>query len=160
VDAFVAEAKRRETARFSDYDTIKSKLADLEAAGQTELERAQAQAKDADARAGDAVRQRDRLMVRSALTAAAARAGAVDPDVVVALLSDDLKVDGNGAIDGDVDKLVTSLLEQKPYLVNGGGKPTGVGSADQGAHSSRPAGAASETPHTRMDDLFRQSPTR
>lgn len=152
VDAFIAEERRRTAARFGDYDATKARLAELEAAGQTELERAQTQAKDAEARASAAAAQRDALTVRSALTAAAARAGALDPDIVVALLASDLTVSESGEVNGNVEALVTKLLEEKPYLKNGGG-PARIGSADQGAHSGgRPA---SSTPSQAMDDLMR-----
>jgi hypothetical protein len=152
VDRFVAEARQREIARFGDYDSIKSKLTELEQQGQTELERAQAQAKDADTRASEATAQRNRLLVQSAVTSAAARAGALDPDIVVALLSDSITVDDKGAIDGDVAGLVAKLLDDKPFLRANGATP-GVGSADQGAHSPRQTPAS--TPSQAMDNALR-----
>jgi hypothetical protein len=151
VDTFIAEEKRRASTKFGDYDAIKSKLAELEAAGQTELERAQAQAKDAESQAAQAVTQRNELLVRAAITSAAARAGALDPDVVVALLTNAIEVDAAGQVVGDVPALVGKLLEEKPYLKNG---TPGVGSADQGAHSLRPGTAS--TPDQTMDTLFRR----
>lgn len=150
VDAFVAEARRRESSRFGDYDQIKTRLAEIEAQGQTELERAQKQAQDADSRATDAIAQRNKLLVRAAVVSAAARAGALDPDVVVALLAESVPIDEAGEIAGDVSKMVADLLEDKPYLKNG---TPGVGSVDQGAHSPRQT--PSSTPTQRMDDLFR-----
>jgi hypothetical protein len=152
VDRFVAAERRK----FGDYDSVKSRLAELEKASQTELERAQAQAKDADTRANEATAQRNRLLVQSAVTSAAARAGALDPDVVVALLADSITVDANGAIDGDVSAAVSKLLEDKPFLKNGSSTP-GVGSADQGAHSPRQP--TSTTPNQAMDNALRATRT-
>jgi hypothetical protein len=148
VDTFLA----RERAKFPDYDGMRTRLAELEAANQTELERAQAQAKDADARAASAITERNRLVARSALTSAAARAGALDPEVCVALLADAVTVDERGAVAEDVDKLVTTLLDEKPYLRNGAA-PHGIGSADQGAHTR--GAPKPETASRQMDTFLR-----
>ena len=151
VDRLLADQRRRNESKFTDYDATKAKLAELEAAGKTELERAQANATAAEERAKASEDQRNRLLVRSAITASAARAGALDPDVVVALLSDTLKVDASGEIEGDVDKLVDSLLESKPFLKNG--STANHGSADGGVHGRAPANA---TPAGAMNDLLRK----
>jgi len=155
VDAFVAEAKRREAARFSDYDDMRTRLTELEQAGQTELERAQAAAKDSDAKAAAAVARASRLSVRSALTSAAARAGAHDPEIVVALLADGITVNDNGDVEGDVDKAVMALLEDKPYLRANGSPASRFGSVDAGAHGR--GGGAPATPAADMNDLLRRN---
>ena len=155
VDRFVAEAKRREVARFGDYDAVKAKLAELEAKDKTDLERAQTAAQEAETRATTATEQRNRLLVRSAVTAAAARAGALDPDVVVALIAEGITVDSSGEIGGDVDKLVAELLESKPFLKNGSGTAS-HGSADGGAHG-RASTAGAHTGSGSMDDLLRKN---
>jgi len=155
VDTFIAEAKRREAARFGDYDEVKRRLAEIEAAGQTELERAQAAAKDSDAKANAAVARANHLAVRSALTSAAARAGVVDPELVVALLGDGITVDDAGEIAADVDKAVVELLEAKPYLKANGTTPPRFGTVDQGAHGR--GSSAPSKPSTEMDDLLRRN---
>ena len=156
VGRLVADERRKTEAKYGDYEATKARLAELEAASQTELERAQKTATEADARASAATEQRNRLLARSAVTAEAARAGALDPDVVVALLADSITVDDKGEIAADVKLLVATLLEEKPFLKNGGS--TTIGSADGGAHGR--AGAASgsaSTPSGGMDELLRKS---
>jgi len=151
VNDLLALERGKTERKFGDYEQMKTRLTELEAAGQTELEKAQAKLEESTATAQRAVMERDQLVVRSAVTAAAARAGAIDPDVVVALLTDSFKVGANGEVEGDVNKAVTDLLEQRPYLKNGTTPPPGRGGADQGAHSRPPAA----TPSTRMDDVLR-----
>jgi hypothetical protein len=149
VDRFVA----RERQKFSDYDETKKRLAELESASQTELERAQQAKSEADARASTAMEQRNRLLVRSAVTAEAARAGALDPDIVVALLADSIAVDDKGEITGDVKALVSALLDEKPFLKNGAQT---IGSADGGSHG-RASTTGASTPSGGMDELLRKS---
>jgi len=149
VQALVAGEVRKERAKFGDYDELKTRLAQLEDKDKTDLERAQAAAKDSDAKAAAALARADRLAVRSALTSAAARAGAVDPELVVALLADELSVDDRGDVVGDVDKAVMGLLEAKPYLKNG--STATRGSVDGGAHGRPPA----SKPTSQMDNLLR-----
>jgi hypothetical protein len=152
VESFVAEAVRRERAKFADYDEVKQRLADLESAGQSELEKANSRAQEAASSAQKAITRANALLVRSALTAEAARAGAVDPDVVVALLSDQFTVKDD-AVEGDVGKAVAKLLEQRPYLRSNGAL-RGVGSADAGRHTP-PGRQPTETPAQRMDEVLR-----
>jgi hypothetical protein len=150
VATLLRSERAKAAARYQDYDQVKQRLADLEAAGQTELEKAQTKAKEAEGRASAAIIERNRLIVRSALVSEAARAGAVDPEIVVALLEPEIKVDAAGQLEGDMKALVTKLLEDRPFLRNG---QPGHGSADGGAHGRPPAGAA--TPVDRMNDLIR-----
>jgi hypothetical protein len=153
VDRYVAEERRRAQSKYGDYDAIKSKLAEIEQAGQTELERAQQATKDAEAGRAAAVTQRNRLVVQSAVVSAAARAGALDPDVVVALLADRLSVTDEGELEDDVNAAVAKLLEDKPYLKGNGHSPH-MGSADGGVHG-RPHVAAG-SPAGAMNDLMRR----
>src|SRR5215472_5188840 len=83
VNTLLRSERAKAAARYQDYDQIKSRLSEMEQAGQTELEKAQAKAREADLRAAAAVRDRDRLIVRSSVLSEAARAGAVDPEIVV-----------------------------------------------------------------------------
>jgi hypothetical protein len=139
-------------ARFSDYDELKSKLAELQGANQTELERANAKAEEAAASAAKATSRADALLIRSAITAEAARAGAVDPEVVVALLAGEFKV-MDDAVDGDVGKAVNKLLDARPYLRGGNQPPPRTGSADGGKHT--PSGHQTDSPNQQMDRLLR-----
>jgi hypothetical protein len=122
----------------------------MEQAGATELEKATAKASTAVAERDAAVVERDRLLIRAAVISEAVRAGAVDPDVVAALLGGTLVVK-DGQVEGDVGALVKQLLEERPFLRADGTSRSG--SADGGSHSRKPPAAA--TPTQAMDALFR-----
>src|SRR6516165_7493932 len=115
VQSFVAEAVKRERARYGDYDEVKSRLADIESAGQTELEKANARAADAELKSVRAVERANAMLIKTAITAEAARAGAIDPDVIVALLADDFEVKDDEIV-GDIAKAVAKMLAERPYL--------------------------------------------
>jgi hypothetical protein len=149
VNTLLRSERAKAAVRYSDYDQLKARLAELEAAGQTELEKAQTKAQEANDRASAAVAERNRLLVRSVLVSEAARAGAVDPEIVVALLEPDIKVDDAGNIEGDMKALVAKLLEDRPFLRNG--QPTGHGSADGGTRGRQ----TTPSPVDRMNDLIR-----
>ena len=139
-------------SKYSDYDDLKAKVAELQGANQSELERANSRAEEATASAALATSRADGLLIRSTITAEAARAGAVDPEVVVALLAGDFKVKDD-AIEGDVAKAVGKLLDARPYLRGGPRPPPRTGSADAGKHS--PSGVPADSPTQRMDNLLR-----
>jgi hypothetical protein len=143
--------RSKATARYADYEQIKGRLEELEAAGQSELERLQAKIQEADERARMAEARANRYIVRSELISAAARHGAVDPEIVVAMLAEGLEVNADGEVEGDVGALIVKLLDERPYLrAQTNGK---VGSADAGAHSS--GGGSAKSPNQRMDDALR-----
>jgi len=158
VQRIVTDNVRKERAKFADYGEVKARLAELEDKDRTELERAQAAAKDSDAKAAAAVARANQLAVRSAITAAASRAGAVDPDLVVALLAAGTTLDDDGNVAGDVDRAVVELLEAKPYLRANGSAPaaSGYGKVDAGAHG-RSSAAPPATPGAQMDDVLRRN---
>lgn len=155
VNRLLAAERRTVETRFADYDTLKGRVGELEAAGQSELEKATTKAQAAEAERDGAVRQRDQLLIRSAIIAEAARAQVIDPDVAVALLAEKFKVTSKGEIDGDVAREVKSLLEERPFLAANGKPMSGAGSADAGAHGSRPATGAAKNPAQQMDDVLR-----
>ena len=150
VDQFVAEAKRKEAERFPEYDSMRKRLAELENASKTELERATTAAQEASSRADAAVTERNRLIVREALVTEAARAGCADPEIAVALLAEEVTVDSEGKVERErVKRLVAKLLEDRPFLRNG--QPTGHGSADGGTRGRQ----TTPSPVDRMNDLIR-----
>ena len=155
VNAMLRAERRKVADQYGDYETIKTRLTELEAAGQSELEKANAKAEEAVARATRAEAARNDLLVRSTVTSAAAKAGAIDPDIVVALVASSVKVGEDGVVEGDVEKLVTTLLEQRPFLKVSNG--TSRGTADGGVHG-RPKPAAT-TPATQMDAVLRGNRT-
>lgn len=127
---------RKNEALAKQNATAAAKLAKIEEASKTELERAQAAAAEADQRARAAEERIARALTKAAVSAAAAKAGAIDADAVLALLPPDaVTVDGDD-IKG-VDEAIKQLRESKPYLF---GKPKPApGSADGGRQSDKPA---------------------
>lgn len=135
-DRMVQERLARERQKYADYDALKSKadrFDELEAANQTELERAQASAAAEKERADRIEAEAKETRLRSAIIAEAAKPDrkVVDPEAVIALLDRsalELEDDGTPT---NVAKAMDALLEQRPYLVaSSGGTRQG---ADQGA---------------------------
>lgn len=137
VDRIVQERLKRAESKYADYADLKakaSKLDEIEAANQSELEKATKKAADAEARLQALEAAARAATVKSAVTLAATKADAVDPDAVLALLpSDSVTVGDDGQVTG-ADDAVKALLKEKPYLV---GKPAPrPGGADGGARST------------------------
>ncbi len=89
----------------------------LEAANQTELERATKAREAAEQKAKDANARADRILIRAAIMAEAASQNAADTDTVVALLngSDAVTIDGEDV--KGAKEAVAKLLKDKPFLV-------------------------------------------
>lgn len=130
-----SEARKHE-ARAKANAAAAEKLAKLEDAKKSELERAQAMVADAEARAKAAEERIAKALTRAAVSAAAAKAGAIDAEAVLALLPpNSVEIDGD-EVKG-VDEAIKALRESKPYLF-GKTKPA-PGSADGGRQSDKPA---------------------
>jgi hypothetical protein len=137
VDRIVQERVARvKAAPPADYDELKAKaekLAELETANQTELEKAQQRAEKAETRAQQVEADARETRLRAAIISEAAKPErrVVDSDAVIALLDrTTLELDDNGN-PTNIAKAMDSLLEARPFLVasNGGAR----GDADQGA---------------------------
>jgi hypothetical protein len=131
----VARVKAAPPADYADLQAAAKKLADLEAANQTELEKAQTRADEAEKRATQIEAEAKETRLRSSILAEAAKADRkiVDPEAVIALLDrSTLELDDSG-VPTNIATAMDSLLEARPYLVvvDGGTR----GSADQGARS-------------------------
>lgn len=102
---------------------LQDRLQKIEDAEKTELERATSRAEEAEKARDEAVSRANATLIRAAVVAEAAKQGAVDPDVVVALLeSDAVAITEDGEVEG-VQQAVTGLLEAKPFLLGDQGKP-------------------------------------
>lgn len=155
VDRIIQERVARERAKYADYDDLKAKAEkadELEAEGQSELEKARSAAEKAaqgqtaaEQKATEALQQAQETVRRAAVVMEAAKAGAVDPEDVHALLSargfaftkDDKKLEVTIGDDGQVtgaEEVVNAFLEEKPNLV--GETPPGPG--DGGARTPVP----------------------
>lgn len=139
MDAIVA----KRVGKFSDYDTIKGRLAEVEAAGLSAQEKAEKAAAEAIKEA-EAARAELAKVRRDALVAQAAK-DAYDPAEVARLLD----VDAD-ATDDDVKAAVEALLAAKPYLVRGTQKPTPT----PGSSAPAPAAAGLLT----LDEIGRLDP--
>jgi hypothetical protein len=130
-----SEARKHES-RAKANAAAAEKLAKLEDANKSELEKAQAAIAEANQRAAAAEERIAKALTRAAVSDAAAKAGAIDTDAVFALLpSDAVTIDGD-SVKG-VEDAIKSLRESKPYLF-GKVKPA-PGSADGGRQSDKPA---------------------
>ncbi len=130
VDRIVKDRLARQAAKFADYDELKAKAEkadELEAAGQSETERLQAQIKKLERERDTAIGERDTartdlqaVRVESEIRKALPK-DVVDADAVLQLLPrDQVTVGDDGQVTGHEDA-VKALLEAKPYLV---GPPT------------------------------------
>lgn len=130
-----SEARKHE-ARAKANAAAAEKLAKLEDAKKSDLEKAQAAIAEANQRAAAAEERIAKALTRAAVMAAAAKSGAIDADAVLALLpSDAVTIDGDDV--KGVDEAIKALRESKPYLF---GKPKPApGSADGGRQSDKPA---------------------
>lgn len=119
----------------SDYEELKAaagKLAVIEEANKTELEKERDKAAKAEERATKIEAESKEIKLRSAILAEAAKPDrkVVDTDAVISLLDrSTLELDDAG-IPTNIAKAMDSLLEAKPFLVAQGGAR---GNADQGA---------------------------
>lgn len=134
-------AKWKSMARKNESEAKKNasaarKLAEIEEAGKSDLEKAQAAVAAAEERAKAAEERTAKALTKAAVSAAAAKSGAIDTDAVFALLpSDAVTVEGD-EVKG-VDEALAALREAKPYLF-GKQKPA-PGSADGGRQSDKQA---------------------
>lgn len=158
VNRLLADEKRRLLAEQPDLTELRNKAKqfdDLQAASQTELERERARADAAEKAATAANAAKNEALRRSAVTAAATRAGAVDPDAVFALLDPSKVTVGDDGLVTGVDDAVKALLDDKKYLV---GTPTpppappkpAPGSADGGPQGTPAPGQLTREDITRL----------
>jgi hypothetical protein len=164
VDRIVKQRLERERAKFADYEDLKAKAAradELEAAGQSELEKLQSQvaklekeretlAADAEAARSDAQNLKVEAAIRSALPK-----DVVDPDVFLKLLPrDQVTVGDDGQVTGHEDA-IQALSEAHPFLVGNSTQRPAFGPRDGGARGT-PAPNASDDPKAALgNDLFR-----
>ncbi len=93
----------------------RKKVEEYEASNQTESERQQAALKAAEARAATLETRLRDLSARSAVTDAAAKANAISPRAVYALIKPDLEFDDDGE-PTNVDTLIKQAIKDEPDL--------------------------------------------
>jgi len=126
----VARAKTEKPADYEELQAAAKKLAVIEEANKTELEKQTARADKAEADAKSADDRVRETTLRSAIIAEAAKRQVVDPDAAVALIDrTSLELDDTGN-PTNIAKAMDALLKTKPYLAG-----AAKGDADQGARS-------------------------
>lgn len=153
MNAIIQDRLNRERGKYADYEDLKgkaSKLDQLEAERLSDIERAQAEATSAAERASKAEEALKGERLRNAVYAESVKAGAVDPDAVLALLDRTSLLSDDGTPTG-VGDAITALLETKPYLKAQLTAPKGnIGQGERGA----PTGGATFTREQLKDSKF------
>lgn len=127
VNKFLGDERRRERAKFADYDDLKTKAArlqEIEDANKTEAQKqadkyAAIEAQLAELKGQNArlVEERVRAVMHASVAAAAMKEGFVDPDDAWAFVDTSaLKVDESGKVTG-VDEAIKALAKAKPHLL-------------------------------------------
>lgn len=158
VDRIVSERLAREKAKYADYDDVKAKAEQfdaVQAAQQTELERAQSENVKLQKERDDIAAEQAADRRRNALERAASKAKFHDPsDAASQIDASRLEVDANGAIT-NADALVAEIATSKPYLVAGDATPPGTPpptpGVDAGPKGDTP-GAAPPTDFSKADN--------
>jgi Skp family chaperone for outer membrane proteins len=126
LDRIVKERLERQAAQFKDFPKYKAaaeKLEQLEAAQQTEAERAQAEAQAASEKLTKVEAELRNTRADAAITAAAAKAGIANTSLAVRLLTPDMEYDEEGAITSDIAGLVAALVAENPGLAGKAAPP-------------------------------------
>jgi len=130
LDQIIQERIGRERQKYADYEDLKKaavKLKELETSQMSEAERLRAKLSELERSQADWQRERQELVLKHALAAAAAKAGALYPEAVyklVDLASLEFEPDGSPKA---LDATVAALRKQYPMLFR-----SGSGSADGG----------------------------
>jgi hypothetical protein len=125
----VARVKATPPADYEEMKKAAAKLAEIEDANATELEKANKRAEKAEADALKTAEKAKETAIRAAIIAEAAKKNVVNPNVVAALVDRaSIEFDGDGN-PTNIAEAVEVLLEAEPYLAGGGTHQ----SVDQGA---------------------------
>jgi hypothetical protein len=116
----VARAKSIPPADYEELKAAAKKLADIEEASASDLERANKRAEKAEADALKATETAKETAIRAAIIAEAAKKNVANPNVVAALIDRaGIEFDGDGN-PTNIAEAVDTLLKAEPYLVSGG----------------------------------------
>ena len=123
VDRIVKDRVARERAKYADYDELKqaaARLAEIEDAQKSEAQKAQEAAAAAQAEL-EALRMKLRTQaIETAVSTAAAAAGAINPQQVLRLIDlDGVEPGEDGTV--DLGDRVTAFLADNPHLVKASG---------------------------------------
>ena len=140
VNRMMAQTRREERGKFSDYGELKTRATradELEQEKLTEAERMEARAVEAEKKATDAQQQIASAMIASEVKIRASAMGVIDPDAAYLLLDrSNGHYDAEAGVSG-VDDALAGLLEAKPYLRSANRTPTLNPETGQPAQSVR-----------------------
>lgn len=146
MNRIVQDRLHKERQKYADYEDLQAKaakLAEIEEANQSELEKAQQRAEEAERKATEAQQRARDALVRSSVIEAATKANAVDADSVLGLLdTSGIEIGDDGRVEG-VEGAVKALLEAKPFLV---GHPPTPGSPGGTAEGGARGGTTEDSP--------------
>ena len=136
LNAIMADTRRRERAKYADYDDLKAAKARLDEIDQerlTELEKVQKRVEEAE-KERDLARQRAQdTAIRAALAMEAAKAGALHPEDAFQLADLSGVTSDNGDVKGAVEA-VAELVTGDRLVLKGRGAPdldAGAGTGDR-----------------------------
>ncbi len=121
LDKIIADrVKRAVPEDYEELRVIKEERDKAKEDEKTELQKAQDAAAEAKSEGKKALAKANARLLKAAILAEAAQAGALDSDIVVMALagSDKITVDKDGEVIG-AKEAVTAFLAEKPYLVKG-----------------------------------------
>lgn len=147
----LARVKAEPPADYAELQAAAARLAEIEEANKSELDKAVARAEAAEKKAEAATETARRTARTSEIVRAASAAGAVDADAVVRLLDIDAVTYGDDGQVTGAEEAVAALLESKPWLV---GKP----SVPQGVVEGGPRGSGDGPKQISRDDLASMTP--
>jgi hypothetical protein len=123
----LADAQHARDNATQERDRQRARLTELEAkqkaadeASMTELQKAQSRAAEHERALAEQAIEMQQLRVHTVVNREAAKLGIIDPEVAARLIWDQVDFDAQTGQPTNIDKLLTKLAADKPYLI---GKP-------------------------------------
>lgn len=147
----IARVKHEPPADYADLQAAAARLAEIEEANKSELDKAIARAEAAENTAKEATERARESARNSEIVRAASAVGAIDADAVVRLLDiDAVTIGDDGRVTG-AEEAVKALLESRPWLVGKPPQPLGV-------VEGGPRGSGDGPKQISLDDLSSMTP--
>lgn len=149
------EVERRGEATARERDELKAKLSEIEKAGMTELQKAQARTAELETSHREATEQLRQIGIERAIEREAGRIGIIDADAAARLI-DSSKLIFEAGRPTNVSELLTELVAARPYLAPqpGATQTQPPVQSGQGANPARPGQPGSFTRSQIADRAF------